>query len=244
MTEVVKPNVANNRIGKEAYNKDYIELQLFLENWDSNYKKEISKIDIFNTNVTKNFSANQKEFFARTFYHIRGHFYKFLWLLGNQAPNDKAKQQIIYNIEEEFGGNNPSHEELYFRFADSLGLDIRDEFITDEHHLPFIKKFNTEHLKWLDNHDWISKWSAFSAYERLDNIDYANLLNLAKSLGAKENGLVFFIIHNKADHFDRTYHGLEDAWNLSKENVKQAFQFIGEHQINMWKLLSEATSEK
>ena len=223
---------------------EHDDLLIFLEAWDYNYINEIKKIDLFNADVTKTYTDRQKEYFTRTFYHIRGHFYKFLWLLGNQAPNKKAKEQILYNIEEEFGGDSPSHEQLYLEFSKSLGLDITDEFISEEHHLPFIKKFNTGHLEWLTNNDWLGKWSAFSAYERLDNIDYANLLSLARSFGVTGNALTFFIIHNKADHFDRKFHGQKYPWSPSMNKVKDAFDFIGKHQINMWKTLSRTISQQ
>jgi len=219
-------------------------LQKFIKNWDINYKTEISRIDLFNAELTAKYSDKQKTGFVKTFYHIRGHFYKFLWLLGNQAPNKEAKKQILYNIEEEFGGDSPSHEQLYFEFSKSLGLDIADEFLSEENHLPFIKDFNLRHLEWLNKNNWLGKWFAFSAYERLDNIDYANLLDLARSFGVTGQGLMFFIVHNKADHFDRTYHGLVESWNLDQNVVKEAFSFIGKHQIAMWKALSEVVSQQ
>lgn len=216
------------------------ELQQFLQSWDHNYKSRVKSIDLFDTDITAKYSDSQKEIFARTFYHIRGHFHKFLWLLGNQAPSQQAKQQILHNIEEEFGGDHPSHERLYFDFSDSLGFDITDEFITEAHHLPFIKEFNLKHLEWLNDTDWPGMWSAFSAYERLDNIDYSNLFKLASSIGAKGAGLTFFIVHNSADHFDRTYCTLKDIWNSEKNKVKDAFNFIANHQVAMWELLSKA----
>ncbi len=219
-------------------------LRDFLTSWDLEYKGKTKKLDLFNPSITAQYTDDQKEYFARTFYHIRGHFYKFLWMLGNNAPNKELKNQILYNIEEEFGGDSPSHEELYFEFTKALKLDITDEFLTEKNHLPFIKEFNLKHLEWLKDNDWPGKWAAFSAYERLDNIDYANLLGLARSFGVTGHGLTFYIIHNKADHFDRTYQNLVEVWKLDQYKVKEAFGFIGSHQINMWKILSDTIQKR
>lgn len=219
-------------------------LQAFLKTWDLNYKNKIEAIDLFNTEITANYTDWQKAYSVKIFYHIRGHFHKFLWLLGNKAPSKQIKHQILHNIEEEFGNDNPSHEQLYFNFANALGLDIENEFIFEKHNLPFVRKFNLGHLEWLNENNWLGKWATFSAYERLDNIDYGKLLNLARSFGATEESLTFFIVHNKADHFDQTYSGLIDAWETDQDKVVAAFNFIGTHQLNMWKSLSKVISEQ
>ncbi|MDF1654835.1 MAG: iron-containing redox enzyme family protein [Coxiellaceae bacterium] len=217
-------------------------LQKFLSSWDISYKNKINKIHIFNTKNTVQYTRDQKEFFVRAFYHIRGHFSQFLWMLGNHAPNDAYKKVILHNIEEEFGGDKFSHEQLYFEFAKELNLDITDETVYKKSYLPFIRKFNLKHLEWLKNNDWPGAWAAFSAYERLDNIDYSNLLNLARSFGVSEKGLTFFIIHNKAEHFDRTYEALAKVWCSNQKQLKRAFNFIASHQIQMWESLSKIVS--
>lgn len=223
---------------------DDSELKTFLISWDEKYLQKIVTIDIFNTFKTSNLTDKQKEYLVRAFYHIRGHFHKFLWYLGNHAPDKKTKDKILYNIEEEFGGNTLSHEQFYFEFCKSVGFDISDEFISEATHEPFIKEFNICHLQWLKNHSWENNWAFFSAYERLDNIDYKNLLNLAKSIGAKDIALNFFIIHSKADHFDRTCEDLKKIWKRNKDIVIEAFEFIGQKQIKMWQLFSEAVFSK
>lgn len=216
-----------------------VEFNDFIKQWDKKYSDKISKIDIFDTAKTANLTQNQKEYLVRALYHIRGHFHKFLWYMGNHAPHKKAKEKILYNIEEEFGNDHLSHEQLYFEFCKSIGFDISDEFITENTLTPFIKEFNRRHLQWLNSHDWESNWSVFSAYERLDNIDYGNLLALAKSIGAKNDGLIFFIIHNKADHFDRTCEDLQKIWLKDKNLVIEGFAFIEQTQIKMWQLFSD-----
>jgi len=173
------------------------------------------------------------------FYHARGHFYKFLWLLGNVAPDKDAKAQVLENIDEEFGGDGLSHEHLYYEFAQALGIDVSDEFFHEPNHLPTLQQYNLGHLTWLDAQDWHGKWAGFSAYERLDNMDYHHLEQLVKSLGVTGRGLAFFKIHHKADHFDRTYDTLMTVWQQQPEKVKTAFDFIGEHQLGMWQWLSE-----
>ena len=96
-------------------------LQEFLKNWDINYKTEISRIDLFNTDLTSTLSNQKKSYFVKAFYHIRGHFHDFLWFMGNHAPSEYAKKIIANNIVEEFGKSYNSHEQLYYDFAKSLG---------------------------------------------------------------------------------------------------------------------------
>ncbi|MCP4473844.1 MAG: hypothetical protein GY821_04615 [Gammaproteobacteria bacterium] len=58
------------------------------------------------------------------------------------------------------------------------------------------------------------------------------------------NGLAFFKVHNKADHFDRTYDTLTTIWQQQPETVKTAFAFIGQHQLAMWQWLSDAVESE
>jgi len=137
-----------------------------------------------------------------------------------------------------------SHEQHYFKFCKSIGFEIADEFVTENTYDSFIREFNRCHLQWLNNHNWESNWSVFSAYERLDNIDYSNLLVLAKSIGAKDAGLIFFVIHNKADHFDKTCEDLQKIWLKDKDLVIEGFTFIAQTQIKMWQLFSDAVCSR
>ncbi|MCP4475137.1 MAG: iron-containing redox enzyme family protein [Gammaproteobacteria bacterium] len=219
------------------------QLQDFLSDWDARYQQGVDKLPLFKPAITQQWSEVQQQQFVRLFYHARGHFYKFLWLLGNEAPNQADKAIILANIQEEFGEEGLSHEKLYEIFAQTLGVEVRDEFFYDFYHAPYLKEYNLTHLTWLDAQDWQGKSAAFSAYERLDNIDYQHLENLASSLGVKGNGLAFFKVHNKADHFDRTVAMLEKIWANDRQQVNRAFAFIGRHQLNMWTWLSTTLSD-
>ena len=108
----------------------------------------------------------------------------------------------------------------------------------------YLKDYNLGHLEWLDRHNWHGKLAAFSAYERLDNIDYTLLENLVKSFGVSGRGLAFFKVHNKADHFDRTYDDLQTVWATDRKQVEAAFTFIGQHQTDMWGWLSAALCDQ
>ena len=215
-------------------------LAYFLSQWDQVYRTRIEKIALFKPSYTATWSLTKKQQFCRLFYHVRGHFYRFLWLLGNTAPTKAAKSKIIENIQEEFGGNGLSHESLYELFARALYvIDIREEYSGAPAYPPYLKRYNNGHLRWLEQQNWAGKWSTFAAYERLDNIDYHHLELLAESFGVKGRGLAFFKIHNKADHFDRIYDPLKKIWQKKSGQVKAAFDFIGEHQLAMWQWLSD-----
>lgn len=214
------------------------ELSGFLKAWDYAYKNELQKIDLFNSTLTQKWSMTQKHQFAKVFYHIRGHFHDFLWYLGSHAPNAKEKNLILENIAEEFGGNSVSHEQLYFIFAESIGANLNNERTKEDNYLSFAREFNKGQLEWLMANNWESQLAAFSAYERLDNIDYSALLRLVISIGTPECGQTFFIVHNNANHFEYLSPELIKIWTQSPEVVNKAFNFIYDHQLKMWKLFS------
>ena len=82
-------------------------------------------------------------------------------------------------------------------------------------------------------------FAAFAAYEKLDNLDYVNLLSLVKSLNVTNKGQIFFKIHSVVEHFSPAYNKLVRIWDESPDVVKEAFTFIGDNQLNMWHNLSE-----
>ena len=215
-------------------------LEKFLKEWDKNTKEEHKKIKLFNTKLTSKWSTIQRQYFVKIFYHARGHFLDFLWLMGNTAPDMNNKKIILNNITEEFGGTGKSHERLYWDFAKGFGVDMDNEFLRENNYLPFIREFNKKHIEWLIGNDWESRMLTFMAYERLDNIDYEDLFQLAKSLGIKGNALQFFEVHREVMHFEMASKELKVFWQKNPRKVREAFNFIGDHQIWMWKNLSDA----
>jgi hypothetical protein len=211
----------------------------FLNLWDTNYKEKVDNIPLFNTDLTSSISEEKKHYFVKAFYHIRGHFHDFLWFIGNHAPSEDIKKSVTDNINEEFGGKYQSHEQLYILFAESLGVDIQKEIISEAHYDDYIIEFNKGHLRWLHSHSWVSCYAAFSAYEHLDNIDYILLSSLAASLGASGEALKFFKIHEKVTHYDALSSVLANYWHYNQEEVIDGFNFIGSQQIKMWNSLSD-----
>lgn len=213
-------------------------LQNFLKEWDENYSKKVNSLALFNTTENINWTIEQKQYATKILYHARGRLYEFLWHLGNIAPDKQSKDLVLYNFSEEFGGNAPSHEELYFYFAKDMGLS--PEEVTDKnYYLDFFKIYNEDQINWLKDRDWNHCISAFSAYERLDNIDYANLHILAKNLGASNRGLIFFRTHSEVEHFSATLDVLQQVWNSNPEIVRDGFVFISDLQSGMWKNVSD-----
>ncbi len=148
-----------------------IALENFLSEWDKQYQSKASVLPLFNSDLSNQWSKAQQIKFVYLFYHARGHFNEFLWLLGNNAPNKPYKGIVLENFNEEFGGDGRSHEALYFEFGKALGVDLMEERLNEQHYLPFLREFNHAHLDWLTRHAWHHQWAAFSAYERLDNVD-------------------------------------------------------------------------
>ena len=215
-------------------------LEDFLTLMDKSYKEELLEIDMFDTTKTVFWNEEQKQMFAKLFYHARGHFYKFLWCIGSRSFVRATKNKILENIQEEFGEEKKSHEQLYFDFAKVLGVSLEKEIYEEKFYLPFLREFDKNHIKWIvENDSESSKFGLFSAYERLDNIDYANLLNLVKSIGVTHPAaLTFFIVHSNASHFERLHLELNEIWESDREKIVSAFRFIYVNQLNMWAQLS------
>ncbi len=219
--------------------KEKVVLSRFLTAWDAQNHAEHRKVALFDPAQSRRLSMEQKQYLARVFYHVRGHFVDFLWFLGNHAPGLAAKKSVMDNIAEELGGNLFSHEQLYEHFAESFGVDLTSEIVFEETYLPWVRDYNQAHLAWLARQDWEGKLAGFAAYERLDNVDYADLLVMAKSFNLPPKALVFFEVHAKVQHYEMLSRPLMDAWLHDPQKVREAFTFIADHQNAMWKRLSE-----
>ncbi|VEG90377.1 iron-containing redox enzyme family protein [Legionella spiritensis] len=216
-------------------------LSQFLSKADADYKKSLASIPLFNPQKTRTWNHDQKKYFAAVFYHLRGHFINFMWYVANFSSNEQTKQIIINNIHEELGiGTRFSHELLYERFATQCGVDIHSEIVSETHYTPFAREFNKSHLQWLTCHDEDERIAAFAAYERLDNLDYPDLLELARSLSLPQSALTFFNVHVYVEHFDSTIELLLPIWHDTPEKLKSAFDFIYSHQYKMWRNLSDS----
>ena len=206
----------------------------FLSEWDDEYAAQVQKLRLFDPKWTSNWTPDQRAEFANVFQHVRGHFHEFLWHLGSFAPTFDYKQVVLNNLAEEFGGRRSSHEQLYRRFALAMGGKPEQAASEGLGDLPFVSNFNAKHLQWLRNHEWDHQWAAFSAYERLDNIDYINLFKLAQSLGAESDELTFFEVHRGANHFEAAGPLLLELWNRNSQAVRAGFDFIGSLQRQVW----------
>lgn len=236
--------IIKNENGLSALNRNisaFTDLDKFLKNWDKDYQKKISTINIFDNSLTKQWNNEQCQLFVKVLYHIRGHFDSFLWYMGNFAPDYKTKQMILRNVHDEFGMNGLSHEQLYFQFAQSFGVDLTYELLEETSYLSFAREYIKNQLLWLRNHDWDHRLAAFAAIERLDNVDYLNLRHIAESLGATGKALTFFNVHIKADHFECILvASFQELWKEKPLIAHKVFNFISEFQTAMWKNLSDA----
>jgi hypothetical protein len=229
----------NSHSSKEKFMIHGKNLNDFITDWKDSYTDKISKIPMFDLDRAKACSLRVKQDFARVFYHARGHFQDFIWYIGNHANDSETKKVIIENIAEELNFSAKSHEQLYLDFAKSLDVDISDEFLEEKYYVPYVKDFNLGQIKWLHQHDADERFAALAAYEKLDNIDYNYLLNLADALGVSKEGKRFFKVHTLVEHFQPTVEKLESIYNTSPDKVIRAFEFIGNHQLELWKNLSK-----
>lgn len=215
-------------------------MKIFLEQWDRDYKAALNKIPLFDPNQTKQWTQAQRQLFIQLFYHQRGHFDDILWFMGNFAPDAKSKAAILGNIQEEFGNHAPSHEALYFNFAKSHGVDLTYEALDQTMYLPFLQDFNRGILRWLTDHDWDHRITAFAAIERLDNLDYPALKEVAVSFGTTSRNLIFFNVHVHSTHYNNIAKlEFESLWRTIPEIFFTAFKFVADHQLATWKKISD-----
>ena len=220
---------------------DKPEVESFLQNWDENYFKSASDINLFKPELPQHWTLPQKQYFIRTFYHARGHFSELLWHMGSFAPSAETKEMILTNTRDEFGKHGLSHEQLYQYFAKGWGVDLSIELLDQKWYLPCIREYIQGQLRWLMTHDWDHRLAAFAAIERLDNIDYLNLRNIAISMGTERKYLTFFNVLVNADHFDNIFAtSFQKLWLKSPKLVITVFEFIKKFQLDMWKELSDA----
>jgi len=160
--------------------------------------------------------------------------------LGNFAPDAHSKEVILQNIQEEFGRHAPSHEKLYLDFAKGHGVDLTYELIEERWYLPFLREFNRGILQWLRDNDWDHRIVAFAAIERLDNLDYPALKDVAISFGTPNQALVFFNVHVHVKHYEEIEESIVGQLWVKKELLfKEVFNFVGSYQVEVWKKISD-----
>lgn len=211
-------------------------LQRFIQDWRHAYTQQVLTLPLFNE---RKWHDDEIIKFILLFYHARGHFDRFLWVVGSLAETWEQKRVVLANIEDEFGGNGRSHEQLYFDFGSQFKLNLFDELAGERSNLDFLKGFNHGHIQWLARHGANHRWAAFSAYETLDNVDYENLYQLAMRFGATGSGLTFFKVHRGIGHYDVAKPILQEIWRADAKAVESGFNFIGQHQLQLWRNLGE-----
>jgi hypothetical protein len=212
----------------------------FIHSKDSEYRDQIGSLALFQPQTTGLWSDEDKQRFASVFYHIRGYFIQFMWYVANFSSDDTVKSILMDNIKEELGvGGKKSHEQLYSDFAVCCNVDIQDEIVNQTNYLPFAKAYNKDHMVWLKDHSSNARLAAFAAYERLDNIDYDYLYQLSDSLALSKEGSLFFKVHTLVEHYEPTEALLKEMWLENKHDVIDSFEFIYNHQLNMWRQLSD-----
>lgn len=222
----------------QAENEELISSQFndFLNDWDHRYQSVVSKNPLFDNKITASWTSQQKQLLVGYLYHIRGHFHDLLWEMGTSAPSSEYKEMIITNIRDEFGGRGLSHEHMYFLFARHFNIELQNELVENRYYADFIREYQKTVLLWFKQQTWDKKLAAFAAVERLDNIDYANLLSLARSLGQlAPKQEAFFIIHINVAHFSEAIKAsLLTTWKKSRAIIEESFAIVLDIQTAMW----------
>lgn len=220
------------------------ELEQFLSAWDRQYTQALQAIDLFRPEVTSTWTRTQQQRLVQLFFHIRGGFGEILLELGNAAPDAHHKEIILHNLHDEFGGNGPTHRDLFLRIATALGTDLSREHIEQRYNLPFIQQYNDVQLRGITEQGWTLSLIGFAAGERLDYIDYNALKQVFESFGVRGDDLAFFTEHMQADHFEGPLsQSLQEEWDKSPQTVSMVFNAVLQFQLDMWRnLTAEITS--
>ena len=217
-------------------------LEEFVASWRQTYIRTTGNLALFNQTEVARLSNKQRKFLTRALYHVRGHFYPFLWFSASLAPSADFKGIVLDNFKDEFGDGDPSHEQLYGMFAHEMGVhDIFEEVVTEQTYLPFVRKFVKGQLDLIVSRgqDWDFVWSAYTAIEALDNVDYRYLWQMAIGLNVSEKNLGFFKVHMAVQHYELAGPLLRPIWGKDQEKVKEAFAGIAELQLGVWQGLSD-----
>ena len=219
------------------------DLSNYIDKTINSYSDQVRKLPLFADDFASCLTLKQKKLFIKIFYHARGKFHDFLWYVGSNTQNAKVKKIVIQNISEEFNGSAASHEEMYMHFANHFNVDLTKEFLINKYYIKSVRDFNNNHIDYLVNHNDDHRISAFSAYEKLDNVDYPFLLEFASKMGAKGKALIFFKVHAAVEHFESTKDVLENIWGRNSDAVKKSFEFITNNQMFLWNSLFNEISK-
>lgn len=218
------------------------QLRAFIDDWTTKYEQALQDIPMF-AQEPPAWTRERLQTVVRAYAHSRTGFPEFLWYVASRAPSTAEKNVVLENIADEFGigngGNKTSHEQLYWRLAGAVGLNpetfIKEEVLGQHTNLPFLEEFNRGHLRWILFQPWDRVWSAFAAYERLDNPDADNMHRLFKHHGLSDPDLEFIEVHRRVAHYGEAEPLLESVWKRDADAVRAGFNFIGEHQNRMWR---------
>lgn len=223
---------------------EQLPLETFLKEIDERQKSAYGKIPLFDKAQTDTWTEKQKPWFVKVFYHTRGHFDRLLWTRLMNSKTEEDKQKILTYMAEEAGLEDGKsylpHEQLFERFAKSMGVALTPEVTEREGFLPFVHDFNFNLISYFKTDDQSMGEILFMAYERLDNLDYESMYNVARALGVSGDALEFFEVHKDAKHFDKTSGNIQKLWNEDPEKVKRGFETIYANQLKMWQGLSDS----
>jgi pyrroloquinoline quinone (PQQ) biosynthesis protein C len=215
-------------------------LEEYLAAWDEQYLIAVRSIPLFDRDVTQQWTLDQRQYFVKLFFHLRGHFGEVLWALGTATPDADFKEIILENIRDEFGGKGKSHEQLFQELASSLGCDLSTEYVDNKYYLPFARLYNQSQLQAIAAQDWNQSLIGFAAGEHLDSVDYAGLRGIFESFGLNSNQLAFFRAHTHSDHFSgAVIDKLRALWDRDMGTVQRAFDQVRQFQISMWREFSD-----
>lgn len=230
-------------------------LEFYVKKWVDDYRAKQQQISLFNPDLTAQFTLGQKRLFFERLEELRRHFNALLGELMAFAPTQVYKHALLANLKEETGVSDDgrevrSHDELYNISARAVGVEMIHSIYAGRTRTPYGKRFNEEFSAWIieqlavygAERGWNRIWGAVEAYEKLDNVDYPALLELAKSFGLSGEALVFFEIHVCVEHYEHGEKLLEGIWEKDPDSVHAGFEFIERIQLTALQALSDDLS--
>ena len=237
----------------------------YLSGWCSDYAESLAAIELFKVSTT--LTTHQQRTYAAAFQTFRGHFVETailptLRLAKDSAVPTKYKDRIVQGVlaplRDECGlgeEHNIPHDELYQRFANSLGVNA-DAALWDRECQPeSVRLYNRTLHRYLTSclgRLWADVVRGIAVYlflERIDEFDYAmqlefvNRFSLVRELSDSQRAraLEFYSVHAALldRHFESMTSLLDDLWESQEQEIRQASGFLADIHLRMYVGLSK-----
>jgi hypothetical protein len=239
--------------------------RLYLNNWCREYAEALATVELFKVSTV--LTEQQQRAYVAAFQTFRGHFIETVILPMHRLAKDPSvpllyRERILEGVtgplRDELGLNGEEyrpHDDLYQRFAKSIGVDA-DAVLWDAERQPeAIRVYNQTLHSYLTSclgRSWPNIVQGITVYlflERIDEFDYVSQLeftsrfSLIRKLAPAERArsLEFYSVHAGLldQHFEAMPSLLDEQWESHANEIRHASRFLADIHHRMYVGLSE-----